>query len=152
MSPVISITEFSGRSNVAATLPDGGQHNSVTERTAENESRFDPQKHIRSLPDAVILRLFSSHHNRQFSSKLFTRFKRAFNNAPKPLTRPTDDLVSAAPPDRSALNDPRAGQCHNLIAGGNFFVLLVGNSVVKPLWLAFVVLVIVAILWFFLRR
>jgi hypothetical protein len=32
------------------------------------------------------------------------------------------------------------------------FVLLVGNSVVKLLWLAFVVLVIVAILWFFLRR
>jgi hypothetical protein len=31
------------------------------------------------------------------------------------------------------------------------FVLLVGNSVVKLLWLAFVVLVIVAILWFFLR-
>jgi len=32
------------------------------------------------------------------------------------------------------------------------FVLLVGNSVVKLLWLAFVVLVIVAILWFLLRR
>ena len=32
------------------------------------------------------------------------------------------------------------------------FVLLVGNSVVKLLWLAFVVLVFVAILWFFLRR
>jgi len=78
--------------------------------------------------------------------------RRSDDHAERSLPRPADDL--AAQPHLTGACGMTQGQATAIIflLAAILFVLLVGNSVVKLLWLAFGVLVIVAILWFFLRR